>query len=207
LHGGQDLSIFPTEPARKVGDRKSRIAAIHLPDVREVDPGSMMLSKPIGLGGHLQRGVDSLAWPHGDVPLEARGRRPQPLVDLGWAQPMVSVFVTATFKGGTNSLPQEIQVGRVVASVGDASIELLLPFGRSGRQLFWSGGSAVVGVDAIGGPPHGDFTNESCAQGTALRHPIGADCRRGRRDVEGGRRGRRSTGTAGPGIAASRGDR
>ena len=133
----------------------------------------MMLSKPIGLGGHLQRGVDSLAWPHGDVPLEARGRRPQPLVDLGWAQPMVSVFVTATFKGGTNSLPQEIHVGRVVAGVGEASIELLLPFGRSGRQLSWSGGSAVVGVDAIGGPPHGDFTNESGAQRTALRHPMG----------------------------------
>jgi hypothetical protein len=33
--------------------------------VREVDPGSMMLSDPIGLGGDLQRGVDSLvmaAW-------------------------------------------------------------------------------------------------------------------------------------------------
>jgi hypothetical protein len=86
---------------------------------------------------------------------------------------VVSILVTATFKGGTNSRPPEIQVGRVVAGVADASIELLLPFGRSGRQLFWSGGAAVVGVDAIGGPPHGDFTDESGAQGTALRHPMG----------------------------------
>ena len=86
---------------------------------------------------------------------------------------MVSIFVTATFKGGTNSLPPEIQVGRVVASVGDVSIEMLLPFGRSGRKLFWSGGAAVVGVDAIRGPPHGDFTNESGAQRPALRHPMG----------------------------------
>ena len=85
----------------------------------------------------------------------------------------MSVFVTATFKGGTNSLPPEIQVGRVVAGVGDASIEMLLPFGRSGRQLFWSGAATVVGVDAIGGPPHGDVTYESGAQRAAPRHPMG----------------------------------
>ena len=85
---------------------------------------------------------------------------------------MVSIFVTATFKGGTNALPPEIEVGRVVAGMSDASVEMLLPFGRSGWQLCWSGGAAVVGVDAVGGPPHGDFTNESGAQGTALRHPM-----------------------------------
>ena len=119
----------------------------------------------------MQRGVRKLAmaaWP-----LEGRARRPQPPVDLGWAGPLVSIFVTATFRSGTNSLPPEIRVGRVVASVDDASIEMLLPFGRSGRQLLWSGGAAVVGVDAIGGPPHGDFTNESGAQRPALRHPMG----------------------------------
>jgi hypothetical protein len=65
--------------------------------------------------------------------------------------PAVSIFVTATFKGGTKSLPSEIHVGPVIAGVADASIEMLLPFGRSGRQLFWSGGAAVMGVDAIGG--------------------------------------------------------
>lgn len=85
----------------------------------------------------------------------------------------MSIFVTAIFKGGTNSLPPEIHVGRVAAGVGDASIKMLLPFCRSGRQLFRSGGAAVLGVDAIGGPPHGDFTNQSGAQRTALRHPMG----------------------------------
>jgi hypothetical protein len=108
-----------------------------------------------------------------DVLLEAGARRPRLLVDLGWALPVVSIFVTATFKGGTKSLHPEIHVGRVVASVAEASIEMLLPFGRSGRQLFWSGGAAVMGVDAVGGPPDGDFTNESGAQRAALRHPIG----------------------------------
>jgi hypothetical protein len=81
--------------------------------------------------------------------------------------------VTATFSGGTNSLPAEIHVGWVVVGVGDASIEMLLPFGRSGWQLCWSGWAAVVGVDAVGGPPYGDFTNESGAQRTVLRHPMG----------------------------------
>ena len=50
---------------------------------------------------------------------------------------------------------------------------MLLPFGRSGRQLFGSGGAVVVAVDAVGGPPHGDFTNEGGAQRIALRHPMG----------------------------------
>jgi hypothetical protein len=153
--------------------QKLRIAAIERPDVREVDPGSMMLSNRLALA--VTRSAASIRL-HGrmaDVPLEARARRPRPLVDLGWALPVVSIFVTATFKGGTNSLPPEIQVGRVVAGVGDAAIEMLLPFGRSGRQLIGSGGAAVVGVDAIGGPPHGDFTNESGAQRAALRHPMG----------------------------------
>jgi hypothetical protein len=87
--------------------------------------------------------------------------------------PVVSILVTATFKGGTKSLPSEIHVGRVVPGVGDASVEVLLPFGRSGRQLLWSGGAAVAGVDAVGGPPYGGFANESGAQRTVLRHPMG----------------------------------
>jgi hypothetical protein len=36
---------------------------------------------------------------------------------------VVSIFITATFGCGTNSFPPEIEVGRVVASVGDASVE------------------------------------------------------------------------------------
>jgi hypothetical protein len=86
---------------------------------------------------------------------------------------VVSIFVTATFTCGTYFLRPEIQAGRVVASVGDASVEALLPFCGSGRQLFCSGGAAVVGVDAVGGPPNRDFTNERGAQRTALRYPMG----------------------------------
>jgi len=154
----------------EVGDRRSRIAAIERPDVREVDPDRDPLSD-WPFGGDVHRGVRNLAmaaWP-----LEGRTRRPRPPVDLGWAGPVVSIFVTATFSSRANSLPPEIRVGRVVAGVGDASIEMMLPCGRSRRQLFWSGGAAVMGVNAIGGSPHGDFTDESGAQRTALRHPIG----------------------------------
>ena len=84
---------------------------------------------------------------------------------------MASIFVTATFGCGTNAFPPDIEVGRVVASVGDASVETLLPFGRSGRQLYWSGCSWVAGVDAVGGPPHGDFTDDGRVQAAARRRP------------------------------------
>jgi hypothetical protein len=60
--------------------------------------------------------------------------------------PVVSILVTATFKGGTKSLPSEIHVGRVVAGVSDASVEVLLPFGRSGRQLQSEGAVGVLDV-------------------------------------------------------------
>jgi hypothetical protein len=151
--------------------QKLRIAAIERPDVREVDPGSMMLSNRLALAVTRSAGSIRLHGRMADVPLEARARRPRPLVDLGWALPVVSIFVTATFKGGTNSLPPEIQVGRVVAGVGDAAIEMLLPFGRSGRQLIGSGGAAVVGVDANGGPPYGDFADNGNVRTTARRSP------------------------------------
>jgi hypothetical protein len=44
--------------------------------------------------------------------------------------------------------------------VGDALLEALSPFYRGCLKLFWSGGSMVAGVDAVGGPPHGDFTDK-----------------------------------------------
>ena len=94
----------------------------------------------------------------------SKAGRTRPLVVLGWPGPVVSIFVTTNVKGGTNSLGPEIGVGRVVASVGDPSLEMLLPFGRSDLQLFWSGRAAVVGIDAVGGPPHGDFTFEDRAR-------------------------------------------
>src|SRR5215203_7360683 len=38
-----------------------------------------------------------------DIRLEAKARRPRPLVDFGWALPVESIFVTATFKGALRS--------------------------------------------------------------------------------------------------------
>ena len=73
---------------------------------------------------------------------------------------MVSSFVTANLESGTNFLRPDIRVGRVVASVGDPSLEMSLPFGRRDLQLFPSGSASVVGIDAVRGTPDGDFTDE-----------------------------------------------
>jgi len=58
-----------------------------------------------------------------------------------------------------------------VTAVGEASVEVVLPEGRSCLQLSCSGGSWVVGVDAVGGPPHSDFTNDGCVPAAARRRP------------------------------------
>ena len=64
-----------------------------------------------------------------------------------------------------------IQTGRVGAGLGDALVEALSPFDRRSLKLCWSGGSMVVGVDAVGGPPHRDVTDEGGAQRSARRRP------------------------------------
>jgi hypothetical protein len=48
----------------------------------------------------------------------------------------------------------------------DIAVEALFPQGREGFELSSSGWSRVFGIDAIGGPPHCDFTNEGGARGT-----------------------------------------
>ena len=60
----------------------------------------------------------------------------------------------------------------VVAAAGETSVEVVLPEGRSCLQLCCSGWSWVVGVDAVGGPPHGDFTNDGEVLAAARRRPI-----------------------------------
>jgi hypothetical protein len=59
----------------------------------------------------------------------------------------------------------------VVAAAGETSVEVVLPEGRSCLQLSWSGGSSVVGVDAVCGPPHGDFTHDGEVREAARRRP------------------------------------
>jgi hypothetical protein len=50
----------------------------------------------------------------------------------------------------------------------DVSVEALFPQGRERFELGSSGWSEVVGIDAVGGPPHGDFANE-CGARVAYR--------------------------------------
>ena len=88
--------------------------------------------------------------------------------------PAVLIVVLATLQGSGSRLPPGgIQTGRVGAGLGDALLEALSPFDRRRLQLCGSGGSMVVGVDAVGGPPHGDVTDEGGAQLSARRRPCG----------------------------------
>jgi hypothetical protein len=59
----------------------------------------------------------------------------------------------------------------VVAAACETSVEVVLPEGGSCLQLCCSGWSSVAGVDAVGGPPHGDFTNDDRVRAAARRRP------------------------------------
>ena len=43
-------------------------------------------------------------------------------------------------------------------------VEALFPQCRKGSELASSGWSRVLGIDAVGGPPHCDFTDEGSAR-------------------------------------------
>ena len=74
---------------------------------------------------------------------------------------MMSVFPVAVLADARGNLaPSQIETRRVVAWVGDTSVEVLLPEGGGDLQLSWPGWSVVSGVDADRGPPNGDFTND-----------------------------------------------
>jgi hypothetical protein len=51
------------------------------------------------------------------------------------------------------------------------SVEALFPQGRERFELGSSGWSRVLGIDAVGGPPHCDFTNEGAARVASRRCP------------------------------------
>ena len=74
----------------------------------------------------------------------------------------MSVFPAAALgEARANLTPSRVEARRVVASVSDPSVEVLLPEGGSDLQLSWPGWSVVSGVNADRGPPNGDFTNEN----------------------------------------------
>jgi hypothetical protein len=51
-----------------------------------------------------------------------------------------------------------------VGGARDISVEALFPEGRECFELGSSGWSLVLGIDAVGGPPHCNFANEGAAQ-------------------------------------------
>ena len=53
-----------------------------------------------------------------------------------------------------------VEMGYLVGGVGKALVEAVSPIDRSKFELFGSGGSMVVGVDSVGGPPHLNFADE-----------------------------------------------
>ena len=59
----------------------------------------------------------------------------------------------------------------VVAAAGETSVEVVLPEGRSCLQLSWSRWSWVAGVDAVGGSPHGNFTDDAALRLADRRCP------------------------------------
>ena len=50
-------------------------------------------------------------------------------------------------------------------------VETLFPEGRERLELGSSGWSRVLGIDAVGGPPHCDFTDKCGARVASRRSP------------------------------------
>jgi len=84
----------------------------------------------------------------------------------------MSVVAVVVFGGSRGNLvTSQVTIRRVVAWVGDTSVEAALSEGGRSLQLPCSGGSSVSRVDADGGPPDGDVTNDGGVRMTAERRP------------------------------------
>jgi hypothetical protein len=81
----------------------------------------------------------------------------------------LSIFWPAISRGSSTVVRSDLMPADVVA--GDTSVEVVLPESRGYLQLCWSGWLWVVGVDAVGGPPHRDFTNDGEVRTAARRRP------------------------------------
>ena len=71
----------------------------------------------------------------------------------------MSIFARVISRGSTN-LAFPYICAKAVAAQGNVLVEVLLPEGGRSLQLSCSGWSTVLGVDADGGTPDGDFTDE-----------------------------------------------
>ena len=84
----------------------------------------------------------------------------------------MSIFALAIM-GGSTYLAFPYVCAKVAAAQGNGSVEVLLPKGGRRLQLSCSGWSAVLGIDADGGSPDGDFTKEGGGRVAARWCPYG----------------------------------
>ena len=84
----------------------------------------------------------------------------------------MSVYPVAVLGDARRNLaPSQVKAYRVVAMVGDTSVEVLLPKGSRDLHLSWPRWSVVFRFDPFGGPPYFDFTDDGNVRPTALRSP------------------------------------
>jgi len=82
----------------------------------------------------------------------------------------MSIFALVILSGSINRAFPCI-CAKAAAAQGNVFVEVVLPKGGHGLQLLCSGWSAVLGVDAEGGPPDLDFIDEGEAWVAARRCP------------------------------------
>jgi hypothetical protein len=92
-------------------------------------------------------------------------------MDRGRFGPVRSIFVPAITFGCSRRALWNVTTDAVLAAVGETSVEVVLPEGRGCLQLCCPGWSWVVGVDAIGCPPHRDFAHDGKVRAAARRRP------------------------------------
>jgi hypothetical protein len=92
-------------------------------------------------------------------------------MDRGRFGPVLSIFVPAITCGCSRRALWNVTTDAVVAALGETSVEVVLPEGRGCLQLCCPGWSWVVGVDAVGGPPHRDFAHDGKVRAAARRRP------------------------------------
>jgi hypothetical protein len=128
-----------------------------------LEPNSAVGGRPSFLSAGSTRALAGLLW-------AGAGWRVR--VDGGWLGRALSILVPAITCGwGRRALWDVKTTEVVVAAPGEASVEVVLPEGPSCGQLCCSGWPWVVGVDAVGGPPHGDFTNDDEVRAAPRRRP------------------------------------
>ena len=103
--------------------------------------------------------------------LQAGAGRRRARPDRGWLGQALSILVPAITCGGRPGLRDVKMTDVVVAAAGETSVEVVLPEGRSCLQLSWSGWSWVAGVDAVGGSPHGNSTDDAAVRLADRRCP------------------------------------